>query len=86
MSVVTGEEGRVHPTRRKMAGLPEAEVFDQLLIAQQGLEGGGAGSNKLLSCSRTTLKNIAKMIFYYRCLLLQLQLQILYQDMEIKIS
>jgi ATP-dependent DNA helicase RecQ len=61
LSVVTGEEGRVHPTRRKMAGLPEAEVFDQLLIAQQGLEGGGAGSNKLLSCSRTTLKNIAKL-------------------------
>jgi ATP-dependent DNA helicase RecQ len=25
------------------------------------LEGGGAGSNKLLSCSRTTLKNIAKL-------------------------
>ena len=61
LSVVTGEEGRVHPTRRKMAGLPEAEVFDQLLIAQHSLESGVSGSNKLLSCSRTTLKNIAKL-------------------------
>ena len=60
LSVVTGEEHKIHPTRRKIAGLPEAEVFDQLLIAQRILERGDSGTEKLLSCSRTTLRNIAK--------------------------
>ena len=38
LSVITGQKENVHPSRRKMAGRPEAEVFDQLLKAQQTLE------------------------------------------------
>jgi superfamily II DNA helicase RecQ len=43
-----------------MAGRPEAEVFDQLLKAQQTLERGPLKVDKPLSCSRKTLTNIAK--------------------------
>ena len=60
LSVITGQKENVHPSRRKMAGRPEAEVFDQLLKAQQTLERGPLKVDKPLSCSRKTLTNIAK--------------------------
>ena len=60
LSVITGQKENVHPSRRKMAGRPEAEVFDQLLKAQQNLERGPLKVDKPLSCSRKTLTNIAK--------------------------
>ena len=60
LSVITGQKENVHPSRRKMAGRPEAEVFDQLLKTQQTLERGPLKVDKPLSCSRKTLTNIAK--------------------------
>ena len=60
LSVITGQKENVHPSRRKMAGRPEAEVFDQLFKAQQTLERGPLKVDKPLSCSRKTLTNIAK--------------------------
>ena len=60
LSVITGQKENVHPSRRKMAGRPEAEAFDQLLKAQQNLERGPLKVDKPLSCSRKTLTNIAK--------------------------
>ena len=60
LSVITGQKENVHPSRRKIAGRPEAEVFDQLLKAQQTLERGPLKVDKPLSCSRKTLTNIAK--------------------------
>ena len=60
LSVITGQKENIHPSRRKIAGRPEAEVFDQLLKAQQTLERGPLKVDKPLSCSRKTLTNIAK--------------------------
>ena len=60
LSVITGQKENVHPSRRKIAGRPEAEVFDQLLKAQKTLERGPLKVDKPLSCSRKTLTNIAK--------------------------
>ena len=41
LSVITGEQPPVHPARRKMAGRPEGELFDQLLERQLQLARGG---------------------------------------------
>jgi len=60
LRVITGEQFSVHPVRRKLAGSPEAEIFDRLLLAQKLLERGEFQTEKLLSCSNATLRNIAK--------------------------
>ena len=60
LRVITGEQFSVHPVRRKLAGSPEAEIFDRLLFAQKLLERGEFQTEKLLSCSNATLRNIAK--------------------------
>jgi len=61
LAVITGEEVNIHPVRRKMAGKPEAELFDRLLSAQKLLERGEYQTEKLLSCSTATLRNIVKL-------------------------
>jgi len=58
--VITGVETLVHPTRRKMAGRPEGDVFDQLVARQKELERGAFDGEKRLACSTATLRNIAK--------------------------
>jgi ATP-dependent DNA helicase RecQ len=58
LAIVTGEETNVHPVRRKMAGKPEADIFDRLLEAQRILEKGEFGTEKPLSCSTAILRNI----------------------------
>jgi ATP-dependent DNA helicase RecQ len=60
LSVITGTDIIVHPTRRKLAGQPAADIFDQLLAAQLELERGELGTDKLLSCSTSVLRNIAE--------------------------
>jgi ATP-dependent DNA helicase RecQ len=59
--VITGTDTIVHPTRRKLAGQPAANIFDQLLAAQVKLERGELGTDKPLSCSTSVLRNIAEM-------------------------
>jgi ATP-dependent DNA helicase RecQ len=61
LSVITGTDTIVHPTRRKLAGQPAANIFDQLLAAQVELERGELGTDKPLSCSKSVLRNIAEM-------------------------
>ena len=58
LSVITGTEIPVHPTRRKMAGRPEGGVFDQLVTQQKELERGVFEDKKPLTCSTATLRNI----------------------------
>ena len=60
LKVITGEEVSVHPVRRKLAGRPEADIFDRLILAQRLLERGKFQTEKPLSCSTATLRNIAK--------------------------
>jgi ATP-dependent DNA helicase RecQ len=60
LSVITGVETPVHPARRKMAGRPEGDVFDQLVARQKELERGAFEAEKPLSCSTATLRNISK--------------------------
>jgi len=60
LTIITGEEIKLHPIRRKMAGRPEADVFDRLLAAQKVLEKGEFETEKPLSCSTSTLRNIVK--------------------------
>ena len=50
----------MHPARLKLAGQAEAEVFDQLLDAQNGLARGALGTDKYLSCAHSTLRHIAE--------------------------
>jgi pimeloyl-ACP methyl ester carboxylesterase len=61
LSVITGTDTIVHPTRRKLAGQPAANIFDQLLAVQVELERGELGTDKPLSCSTSVLRNIAEM-------------------------
>jgi ATP-dependent DNA helicase RecQ len=60
LTIITGEEIKLHPIRRKMAGRPEADVFDRLLAAQKVLEKGEFETEKPLSCSTSILRNIVK--------------------------
>ena len=60
LSMITGAETPMHPTRRKMAGRPEGDIFDQLLARQKELERGAFEGEKPLTCSTATLRNIAK--------------------------
>ena len=60
LSIITGAETPMHPTRRKMAGRPEGDIFDQLLARQKELERGAFEGEKPLTCSTATLRNIAK--------------------------
>ena len=60
LSVITGEQTSVHPARRKMAGRPEGELFDQLRARQLQLARGAFDGEKPLSCSTATLRMIAQ--------------------------
>ena len=58
LSVITGDNITIHPTRRKMAGRMAGDVFDQLMVRQQELERGVFKDKKPLICSTATLRNI----------------------------
>jgi ATP-dependent DNA helicase RecQ len=60
LSVITGEQASVHPARRKMAGRPEGELFDQLQERQLQLARGTFDGEKPMSCSTATLRMIAE--------------------------
>lgn len=60
LGVITGEAAALHPTRRKLAGRAEGEIYDRLLAVQADLARGGDGLDKPLSCSAAQLARIAK--------------------------
>ena len=60
LAVVTGAEAdKVHPTRRKLAGRNEGNIYDRLLQVQTELNRGDAGIDKPMSCSASQLAKVA---------------------------
>src|SRR6056297_2353477 len=60
LEVITGAAQDVHPTRRKLAGRAAGEVYDQLIEVQRDLSRGDCGTLKPLSCTHSTLRQIAE--------------------------
>ncbi|MCB2128383.1 MAG: DNA helicase RecQ [Rhodobacteraceae bacterium] len=61
LSVICGSVAMVHPSRRKLAGRAEGDVFDRLQAAQAELVRGADGTGKYLSCTHSTLRKIAEL-------------------------
>ena len=59
LEVLNGEVEDMHPTRRKLAGKPAGDVFDQLKAAQLRLANGPHGTEKPMSCSTSLLAKVA---------------------------
>ena len=56
---LAGAEGQ-HPARRKLAGRDAGQVFDRLADMQLRLTRGEDGTGKYLSCTHSTLRQIAE--------------------------
>ena len=61
LAVVAGESEALHPARRKLAGQAAGALFDRLEAAQLALARGEDGHDKYLSCTASTLRQIAEM-------------------------
>lgn len=61
LEVITGAGvDDVHPTRRKLAGREAGPIFDRLQEVQRDLSRGADGTEKPLSCTHSTLRQIAE--------------------------
>ncbi|WP_272859077.1 DNA helicase RecQ [Paracoccus stylophorae] len=60
LSVIAGDQPRMHPHRRALAGRPEGALFDRLIAAQTRLMRGEDGTGKPLSCSTAQIRRIAE--------------------------
>jgi ATP-dependent DNA helicase RecQ len=61
LGVITGDAPAPdHPARRKLAGRDAGPVFDQLMAVQVDLSRGEMGTEKYLSCTHATLRQIAE--------------------------
>ena len=60
LEVINGAAADMHPARRKLAGQPSGDLFDQLHAAQQQLTHGVDGHDKPLSCSTALLTRVAQ--------------------------
>ena len=61
LQVITGEAAHApHPQRRKLAGRAAGAIFDQLIEAQAELARGQMGTEKYLSCTHSTIRQIAE--------------------------
>jgi ATP-dependent DNA helicase RecQ len=60
LEVINGAVETVHPTRRKLAGRAAGDIFDRLAQAQADLARGEMGTEKYLSCTHGTLRQIAE--------------------------
>ncbi len=60
LEVVNGAVDEVHPTRRKLAGRAAGEVYDRLIEVQRDLARGDCGTLRPLSCTHSTLRQIAE--------------------------
>ncbi len=59
LEVINGEAEHMHPSRRKIAGRQDADLYDQLLEAQSNLLRGPEGIDKPMSCSAGMLAKVA---------------------------
>ncbi len=60
LEVITGAAEVMHPTRRKLAGRPEGALYDRLAEVSRDLARGECGTLRPLSCTRSTLRQIAE--------------------------
>ena len=60
LQVVTGADQAVHPMRRRLAATGGGAVFDRLQEVQGDLVRGADGAGKYLSCTQSTLRQIAE--------------------------
>ena len=61
LEVINGEAEQMHPSRRKIAGRQDADLYDQLLEAQSRLMRGPGGIDKPMSCSASLLAKVASL-------------------------
>ncbi len=59
LEVINGEAAQMHPSRRKIAGRKDADLYDLLLEAQSQLMRGPDGIDKPMSCSAGLLAKVA---------------------------
>jgi ATP-dependent DNA helicase RecQ len=60
LEVITGAAEPMHPTRRKLAGRPEGALYDRLAEVSRSLARGECGTLRPLSCTNSTLRQIAE--------------------------
>jgi len=60
LEVINGGAETMHPARRKLAGRAAGEIYDRLLKVQTELARGDMGTGKYLSCTHSTLRQIAE--------------------------
>ncbi|MBA3909627.1 MAG: ATP-dependent DNA helicase RecQ, partial [Rhodobacter sp.] len=60
LEVINGAAESLHPSRMRLVGKPEGAVFDRLAEAQLQLSRGENGTGKYLSCTHSTLRQIAE--------------------------
>ena len=60
LEVITGAAQVLHPARMALAGRPAGAVFDRLAEVQLQLQRGQDGIGKPMSCTHTTLRQIAE--------------------------
>ena len=60
LAVITGAAEHMHPSRLRLAGRPEGALFDRLAEVQLALARGEDGTEKFLSCTHSTLRQIAE--------------------------
>jgi len=60
LAVITGAAEHMHPSRLRLAGRPEGALFDRLAEVQLALVRGEDGTEKFLSCTHSTLRQIAE--------------------------
>ena len=60
LEVITGAAEGVHPARLRLAGRPEGALFDRLAEVQLQLARGEDGTGKYLTCTNSSLRQIAE--------------------------
>jgi ATP-dependent DNA helicase RecQ len=60
LEVITGAAETLHPARMRLVGKPEGALFDRLAEVQLTLSRGEDGTGKYLSCTHSTLRQIAE--------------------------
>jgi len=60
LTVINGATEAMHPSRMRLVGRPEGALFDRLAEVQLQLSRGDEGAGKYLSCTQSTLRQIAE--------------------------
>jgi ATP-dependent DNA helicase RecQ len=60
LDVINGESEAMHPSRRKLAGRSEGEIYDRLMAVQSDLSNGVDGLDKPMSCSASLIARVAQ--------------------------